>query len=306
MKELIEIIVTKDKENERIDKLISDETELSRMKAKELIESKAIYIKDKEIKPNYRVKENDFIIVEVPDDEVYEIEPVFMDLDIVYEDDDCLVVNKPSGLVVHPSSTSKEPTLVHGLMAQIKNLSGINGIMRPGIVHRIDKDTSGLLMVAKSDLAHNSLVNQLVEKTTTRKYIALVYGEFEHTNGKITAPIGRDPNDRKKMAVVENGKHAITHFKVLEKYDGFSLIECRLETGRTHQIRVHMKYIGHPLVGDPLYGPKKIIGDHGQFLHAKIIGFKHPKTNEYLEFDSELPDYFINAIEELRKNGKIS
>ena len=192
---------------------------------------------------------------------------------------------------------------MHGLMYQIKDLSGIGGVLRPGIVHRIDKDTSGLLMVAKNDLAHESLVKQLKDKTVTRRYVALVYGNFDHTIGKIDAPIGRDPNGRLRMAVVEDGKNAVTHFRILERFDGFSLIECRLETGRTHQIRVHMAYIGHPLVGDPLYGPKKIIGENGQYLHAQVLGFNHPKTNEYLEFNAPLPDYFEEKLKELRNKN---
>jgi 23S rRNA pseudouridine1911/1915/1917 synthase len=227
-----------------------------------------------------------------------------MDLDIVHEDDYVIVVNKPSGMVVHPAPGSMSGTLVNGLMAQAKNLSGINGVLRPGIVHRIDKDTSGLLMVAKNDLAHESLVNQLVEKTVTRRYIALVHGVIPHDTGTIDAPIGRDPKDRKKMTVIEGGKHAVTHFKVLRRFKDFTLIECRLETGRTHQIRVHMKYIGYPLAGDPQYGPRKTIGgEHGQFLHAAILGFDHPKTGEYLEFSTPLPSYFEEALESLENLG---
>ena len=303
MKEEIEIV--SDVEGIRIDKYLSDNTTLSRNKIQELIENKLITVNEKEVKANYKVKINDLILINVPEDENYDIEPINMNLDIVYEDSDVLVVNKPQGLIVHPTLTTKEKTLVNGLMYQVKDLSGINGVNRPGIVHRIDKDTSGLLMVAKNDFSHNSLVEQLMNKTTTRVYIALVYGVIEEARGRINAPIGRDKLDRKKMAVVEGGKPAVTNFTVLERFDGYTLIECKLETGRTHQIRVHMKYIGHPLVGDPLYGPKHVIGNTGQFLHAKIIGFNHPRTNKYMEFDSELPDNFKEIIEKLRKGEKI-
>ena len=304
MKETFEIVVSEDS-LERIDKYLTTKTDLSRNRIQELIDQNNILVNDKEIKANYKVKPNDLITITIPEEEAYDIEPINMNLDIVYEDSDVCVVNKPQGLIVHPTLTTKEKTLVNGLMYQIKDLSGINGVNRPGIVHRIDKDTSGLLMVAKNDNAHNSLVNQLMNKTTNRIYIALVYGNIENNLGRINAPIGRDKLDRKKMAVVEDGKPAVTNFRVLERFDGYTLVECKLETGRTHQIRVHMKYIGHPLVGDPLYGPKHVIGNTGQYLHAKVIGFKHPKTNEYLEFDSDLPDNFKEILEKLRKGEKI-
>ncbi len=304
MKEVIEIVVD-DNNMERIDKYLSVKTDLSRTRIQELIDSKNITVNEKETKANYKVKENDLILIEVPEDEAYDIEPVNMNLDIVYEDSDVLVVNKPQGLIVHPTLSTKEKTLVNGLMYQVKDLSGINGVNRPGIVHRIDKDTSGLLMVAKNDTAHNSLVEQLKNKTTNRLYVALVYGVIEENKGRINAPIGRDKTDRKKMAVVEDGKPAVTNFTVLERFDGYTLVECKLETGRTHQIRVHMKYIGHPLVGDPLYGPKKVIGDSGQFLHAKLIGFNHPKDGRYLELTVDMPDNFKLILEKLRKGEKI-
>ena len=305
MKEVIDIVV-EDNELERIDKYLSVKTDLSRTRIQELIDSNNITVNEKPTKANYKVKLNDLITIEVPEDEAYDIEPVNMNLDIVYEDSDVLVVNKPQGLIVHPTLSTKEKTLVNGLMYQVKDLSGINGVNRPGIVHRIDKDTSGLLMVAKNDFAHNSLVEQLKNKTTNRLYVALVYGVVEANKGRINAPIGRDKTDRKKMAVVEGGKEAITNFTVLERFDGYTLIECKLETGRTHQIRVHMKYIGHPLVGDPLYGPKKVVGDKGQFLHAKLIGFNHPKDGRYLEFTSDIPDNFKEILEKLRKGEKIN
>ncbi len=304
MKETFEIVVTEDS-LDRIDKYLTTKTELSRNRIQELIDSKNILVNDKETKANYKVKINDLISIMIPEEEAYDLEPVNLNLEIVYEDSDVCVVNKPQGLIVHPTLTTKEVTLVNGLMYQIKDLSGINGVNRPGIVHRIDKDTSGLLMVAKNDMAHNSLVNQLMNKTTNRLYVALVYGNIENNLGRINAPIGRDKNDRKKMAVVEDGKSAVTNFKVLERFDGYTLVECKLETGRTHQIRVHMKYIGHPLVGDPLYGPKHVIGDTGQFLHAKLIGFNHPRTNEYLEFEVDMPDNFKEILEKLRKGEKI-
>ena len=304
MKEVIEIVVD-ELENERIDKFLTTKTDLSRTRIQELIDTNNITVNEKPTKANYKVKLNDLILIEVPEDEAYDIEPVNMNLDIVYEDSDVLVVNKPQGLIVHPTLSTKEKTLVNGLMYQVKDLSGINGVNRPGIVHRIDKDTSGLLMVAKNDVAHNSLVEQLKNKTTNRLYVALVYGIIEENKGRINAPIGRDKTDRKKMAVVEDGKPAVTNFTVLERFDGYTLVECKLETGRTHQIRVHMKYIGHPLVGDPLYGPKKVIGNTGQFLHAKLIGFNHPKDGRYLEFVSDIPDNFKEILEKLRKGEKI-
>ena len=221
-------------------------------------------------------------------------------LDIVYEDDELLVVNKPTGMVVHPAVGHTRGTLVNALLYRVDSLSDINGYYRPGIVHRIDKDTSGLLIVCKNNQSHNAIAEQLKEKTSKREYYAIVHGEFNHLNGKISAPIGRDPNDRQKQAVVENGKPSVTHFTVLETYRGYSLVSCKLETGRTHQIRVHMAYIGHPVMGDPLYGPKKNATAFGQYLHAKSIGFVHPKTKEYMEFDSELPKEFIDKLTELR------
>ena len=304
MKETFEIVVTEDS-LERIDKYLTTKTELSRNRIQELIDSNNILVNDKETKANYKVKINDLISIMIPEEEAYDLEPVNLNLEIVYEDSDVCVVNKPQGLIVHPTLTTKEVTLVNGLMYQIKDLSGINGVNRPGIVHRIDKDTSGLLMVAKNDMAHQSLVTQLMNKTTNRLYIALVYGNIENNLGRINAPIGRDKLDRKKWAVVEDGKQAVTNFRVLERFDGYTLVECKLETGRTHQIRVHMKYIGHPLVGDPLYGPKHVIGDSGQFLHAKLIGFNHPRTGEYLEFEVDMPDNFKEILERLRKGEKI-
>jgi 23S rRNA pseudouridine1911/1915/1917 synthase len=254
------------------------------------------------VKTNYKVKPDDVVTVSVPEAEPLDIEAENLNLEIVYEDEDVLVVNKPRGMVVHPAPGHTSGTLVNGLMYQVKDLSGINGIMRPGIVHRIDKDTSGLLMVAKNDKAHVSLVDQLVKKTVTRKYIALVHGHIPHDKGTVDAPIGRDPRDRQSMTVVYSGKHAITHFRVLERFGNFTLVECRLETGRTHQIRVHMKYIGYPLAGDPKYGPKKTIEFDGQALHAAVIGFIHPRTEEYMEYETPLPQVFNELLEEMKSN----
>lgn len=237
----------------------------------------------------------------IPEPEELDIQPEDMNLEIYYEDADVLVVNKPRSMVVHPAPGHTSGTLVNGLMHHCTDLSGINGVMRPGIVHRIDKDTSGLLMVAKNDMAHESLVNQLVAKTVTRRYKAIVHGVIPHDKGTIDAPIARDKKERQSMTVDENGKHAVTHFQVLERFKDFTLVECRLETGRTHQIRVHMKYIGYPLAGDPKYGPKKTLDMNGQALHAGILGFDHPRTGEYIQFEAPIPEVFEDALNILRK-----
>ena len=288
---------------ERIDKaLASLEADWSRSQIQIWLKDGAVLVNGETVKTNYKVKPDDVVTVSVPEAEPLDIEAENLNLEIVYEDEDVLVVNKPRGMVVHPAPGHTSGTLVNGLMYQVKDLSGINGIMRPGIVHRIDKDTSGLLMVAKNDKAHVSLVDQLVKKTVTRKYIALVHGHIPHDKGTVDAPIGRDPRDRQSMTVVDSGKHAITHFRVLERFGNFTLVECRLETGRTHQIRVHMKYIGYPLAGDPKYGPKKTIDFDGQALHAAVIGFIHPRTEEYLEFETPLPQVFSDLLEEMKEN----
>ncbi|PUB18110.1 RluA family pseudouridine synthase [Paenisporosarcina sp. OV554] len=288
---------------ERIDKaLASLEADWSRSQIQIWLKDGAVLVNGETVKTNYKVKPDDVVTVSVPEAEPLDIEAENLNLEIVYEDEDVLVVNKPRGMVVHPAPGHTSGTLVNGLMYQVKDLSGINGIMRPGIVHRIDKDTSGLLMVAKNDKAHVSLVDQLVKKTVTRKYIALVHGHIPHDKGTVDAPIGRDPRDRQSMTVVDSGKHAITHFRVLERFGNFTLVECRLETGRTHQIRVHMKYIGYPLAGDPKYGPKKTIDFDGQALHAAVIGFIHPRTEEYLEFETPLPQVFSELLEEMKEN----
>ncbi len=296
--------VLSDDVSQRIDKIVCREFDLSRSLVKELIENNNVLVNEEAVKSSYKVKIDDNISVVIPEAKPYEVVPMNLNLDIIYEDSDVLVVNKPDNLVVHPSTTTPDATLVHGLMYQVKDLSGINGVLRPGIVHRIDKDTTGLLMVAKNDDAHEGLVSQLQAKTVTRFYIALVYGVVEPNFGKINAPIGRDPSDRIKQAVVAEGKDAVTHFEVLERFEDKTLVRCRLETGRTHQIRVHLKYIGHPLVGDKVYGPKKYIGDKGQYLHAQTLGFTHPITKKHLSFTQEVPDYFLDYIKELREEKK--
>ncbi|MER1984688.1 MAG: RluA family pseudouridine synthase [Solibacillus sp.] len=295
------ITIEVEQAGERIDKALAGiQTEWSRSQVGNWLDAGHILVNDESVKAKYKVKAGDVITVDVPAVEDLEIIPEALDLEIVYEDADVLVVNKPRGMVVHPAPGHASGTLVNGLMHHCKDLSGINGVARPGIVHRIDKDTSGLLMVAKNDHAHTSLVNQLVEKTVTRKYTALVHGHIAHDKGTIDAPIGRDQKDRQKQAVVDNGKHAVTHFQVIERFGHFTLVECRLETGRTHQIRVHMNYIGYPLAGDPKYGPKKTIDFDGQVLHAGVLGFVHPVSGEYLEFSSPLPADFEAVLAEMR------
>jgi 23S rRNA pseudouridine1911/1915/1917 synthase len=299
--EPFEIVITEEHGNGRIDKVLSDaNADWSRTQIQQWLKDGAVLVNEGTVKSNYKVKLGDIIQVMVPELEELDIVAEDLNLDIVYEDADVLVVNKPRGMVVHPAPGHATGTLVNGLMHQVKDLSGINGVMRPGIVHRIDKDTSGLLMVAKNDQAHVSLVDQLVDKSVTRIYTALVHGHIPHDQGTIDAPIGRDTKDRQSMTVTNKGKHAITHFKVLDRFGDFTLVECRLETGRTHQIRVHMKYIGYPLAGDPKYGPKKTIDFNGQALHAGTIGFKHPRTGEYLEFTQPLPEEFQTLIEKMR------
>lgn len=288
-------------ENDRIDNFLSANTEVSRSKISKMIKENKILVNDNPVKSSYTLKPNDIITMEEYVEEQLNVEPEEMDLDIVYEDKDVIVVNKENGIVVHPAIGNPSGTLVNGLMYHSKELSDVNGEFRPGIVHRIDAYTTGLLMVAKNNFTHEFLAKQLEEKTTTRKYIALVWGVVNTDTGTIDAPIGRDMNDRKKMAVTDiNSKDAITHFKVLERYSNATLIELKLETGRTHQIRVHMNYIGYPVVNDPVYGRRKIIDSTGQCLHAKTLGFIHPRTKEYMEFDSELPECFTNILNMLK------
>ena len=268
-----------------------------------LIEDGNILVNGKTIKPSQKAQLNDEIEINEPEPKSLDLEAENLNLDIVYEDSDVAVINKPKGMVVHPGAGVNSGTLVNGLLYEMDDLSEINGVIRPGIVHRIDKDTTGLLMIAKNDKASLSLTEQLKRHECNRIYYALVYGEFQENKGRINVPIARSKEDRKKMAVDKDGKEAITNFKVLRRFKGFTLLELKLETGRTHQIRCHMEYIGHPLVGDKIYGRRKVIGDLGQFLHAKKIGFIHPTTNEWMEFDSELPKYFtdfLNTLEELK------
>lgn len=290
---------------ERMDKVLTAmNDEWSRSQVQQWIKDELVIVNGQAVKGNYKCKTGDEIVITILDPEPLDVEPEEMDLDIYYEDSDVLVVNKPRGMVVHPAPGHTSGTLVNGLMAHCKDLSGINGVMRPGIVHRIDKDTSGLLMIAKNDAAHESLVNQLVRKTVTRRYKAIVHGIIPHDKGTIDAPIGRDEKDRQSMAVTEkNSKEAVTHFQVLERFKDFTFVECQLETGRTHQIRVHMKYIGYPLAGDPKYGPKKTLELDGQALHAGILGFEHPRTGEYLEFEAPLPPEFEEILDWLRKRS---
>lgn len=301
--ESITHIIPEEQKNDRIDKVIAAlNEEWSRTQVQQWIKEGHVLVNGSAVKTNYKCHIGDELTVSIPEPENLDVEAEEMNLEIYYEDQDVLVVNKPRGMVVHPAPGHLSGTLVNGLMAHCKDLSGINGVLRPGIVHRIDKDTSGLLMVAKNDLAHESLVNQLVNKTVVRKYKAIVHGNIPHEFGTIDAPIGRDTKDRQSMTVVDNGKNAVTHFHVLERLGDFTFIECQLETGRTHQIRVHMKYIGYPLAGDPKYGPKKTIDLDGQALHAGVLGFEHPRTGEHLEFEAPLPSEFEIILEQLRNN----
>lgn len=287
----------------RLDKFISEQlSDLSRTRVKELIQDKNILVNEKVEKVSYKIQDGDKIEITVPAVKPLDIVAENIPLDIVYEDDDVIVVNKPQGMVVHPAPGHPDHTLVNALLYHTQDLAQSPEGFRPGIVHRIDKDTSGLLMIAKNATARESLEQQLANKTNKRIYWAIVHGNFSEEQGSIDAPIGRNPYDRKKMAVVENGKKAITHFKVLKQFKGYSLIECQLETGRTHQIRVHLDYIGHAVAGDPLYGPRKTLKGNGQFLHAKILGFKHPKTGKWLEFSVEPPKIFQNMLIQLEKS----
>lgn len=287
----------------RIDKYLAQTLNgFTRTQIQMMIEDGLILVSDEDIKSSYILKPNDEISIEFVEPVPTEILPQDIPLDIYYEDKDIIVINKPSGMVVHPAPGNYTNTLVNALMYHCHDLSGINGEIRAGIVHRIDKDTSGLLVACKNDLAHKSLSKQFHDKLVTRKYQAICVGVIPHNVGKITAPIGRNPANRQQMAVVEGGKNAVTHFRVLERFNKHTLVELILETGRTHQIRVHMKYINYPIAGDPIYGPKAEISPNGQYLHAKTLGFYHPRTNEFLEFDSPLPDFFEEYLKELREN----
>ena len=290
----------------RIDKELAHHlADISRSQLQKWIEDGNVTVNGEKVKPKYKLAVGDRVVVQPEKPQKIDLEPENIPLDIVYEDDDVIVVNKPQGIVVHPAPGHPNHTLVNALLYH-SPLSTINGEFRPGIVHRIDKDTSGLLMIAKNDLAHRSLAAQLKAKTNEREYVALVHGVIKEERGTIDAPLGRSKKDRKKQAVVEDGRHAVTHFKVLERFQHYTLVSCRLETGRTHQIRVHMKYIGHPLAGDPLYGPRKTLPGNGQYLHARLLGFKHPRTGKQMTFTSPLPEYFQKMIDHLEKTDQPS
>ena len=285
----------------RLDKAVADLTELSRSQANEAIKAGTILVNNQRQKARYAVKLGDVISYELPKEEVLDYQPEDIPIEIVYEDSDVAVVNKPQGMVVHPSAGHTSGTLVNALLYHVKDLSTINGVVRPGIVHRIDKDTSGLLMISKNDKAHQALAQELKEKKSLRQYVAIVHGNLPNDRGVIEAPIGRSDKDRKKQAVTAKGKPALTRFQVLEHFGDFTLVELTLETGRTHQIRVHMAYIGHPIAGDPVYGPRKTLAGHGQFLHAKTLGFTHPTTGELMTFSVDVPAIFQETLEKLRK-----
>lgn len=297
----IETVCESDGET-RIDVFAAGAAGVTRSRAAALVSEGLVSVNGKTVSKSCKVKKGDTVLITVSDPKEYDIVPENIPLDIVYEDEDLLVVNKPKGMVVHPAAGNYSGTLVNALMFHCGNsLSGINGVMRPGIVHRIDKNTSGLLMVAKNDLAHTGLAAQIKAHSFMREYEAVVYGNIKDDEGTVNAPIGRHPIKRKQMAVVNGGRDAVTHYRVIERFDGFTHIGVRLETGRTHQIRVHMAYIGHPVAGDEVYGPKKVITElGGQCLHAKKIGFIHPRTGEYMEFDSPLPDYFKKFLQRLK------
>jgi len=294
-----------EQKNVRIDKFLSEQLpDQSRSYLQKLLKEGNVTVNEKPVKANYKVQLSDTVRLELPEPENPDILPEDIPLDILYEDEDVLIINKPKGMVVHPSVGHYTHTVVNAVMFHCKDhLSGINGVMRPGIVHRIDMDTTGAIVICKNDMAHQSLADQLKEHSITRKYRALVHGNLKEDEGMVEGPIGRHPTDRKKMAINhKNGKPAVTHYKVLERFGSYTFIECQLETGRTHQIRVHMASIGHPLLGDEVYSNRKSpFKLQGQTLHAKILGIIHPRTGKYMEFDAPLPEYFENLLKKLRK-----
>lgn len=294
--------VTQETAKTRLDVFTALQADVSRSQAQSWITQGLVNVNGKSATKKYVLCENDTVEIQPPEAKPYELTPENIPLTIVYEDNDLLVVNKPKGMVVHPAAGHETGTLVHALMYHCgESLSGINGVLRPGIVHRIDMNTSGLLMVAKNDMAHNGLAEQIKEHSFLRRYETVVTGHLREPSGTVQAPIGRNPNNRLKMAVTpQNSKHAVTHYKVLEQLDGFDRVEVTLETGRTHQIRVHMAYLSHPVAGDTLYGARAVNGFEGQCLHAKTLGFVHPRTGEYLEFTDELPAYFTDFLNRLR------
>lgn len=298
-------LVPEEFQGERIDKYLSEACcGLTRSYLQKLLKSQLVEVDGKAVKNSYRVSAGETVELEVPEAVEPEIEAEPIPLDILYEDKDIILINKPKGMVVHPAAGHYSQTLVNGLMYHCRGeLSGINGVMRPGIVHRIDMDTTGVLIVCKNDFAHNSIAEQLKVHSITRKYYAIVHGVIGEDKGTVDAPIGRHPVDRKKMSInYKNGKHAVTHYRVLERFKQFTYVECQLETGRTHQIRVHMASLNHPLLGDSVYGPSKCpFKLQGQTLHAGVLGIIHPRTGEYMEFSAPLPEYFENLLEKLRK-----
>lgn len=301
--EVIEVL--SGEQNSRIDSYLAGRLpDLSRTYVQKLLDEGRILVNGEKVKANYRIQLDDRIEVRLPPARELKVEPEPIPLDIVYEDSDLIVVNKPQGMVVHPASGNYSGTLVNALLYHCRDLSGINGVLRPGIVHRLDKDTSGLIVAAKNDRAHLHLAEQMKKHTIRREYVALVHNRIAEAAGEIEAPIGRDPGNRKRMAVVErNAKAAVTYYRVIERFADYTLIRCKLKTGRTHQIRVHMAFAGHPVVGDTVYGLKKPhFGLTGQALHAEILGFEHPATGTYMEFQSPWPEYFVRILDKLRRS----
>lgn len=302
------IVLNADSSGERIDRFVCENLSgLSRSYIQKLLEAKKIWVNGQSVKSNYKLKSGDQIKIEIPDPETPDIVPENIPLQILYEDDDILIVNKPKGIVVHPAPGHYTHTLVNAIMYHCgERLSGINGVMRPGIVHRIDMNTTGSLIICKNDKAHQIIADQLKLHNITRRYHAVVHGNIKEDFGTVDKPIGRHPVDRKKMSTkAKNGRSAVTHYRVLERFGNYTYIECELETGRTHQIRVHMSSIGHPILGDDVYGPGKCpFKLDGQTLHAKILGIRHPSTGDYMEFDAPLPEYFISLLETLRRKNK--
>lgn len=298
-------LTIQDGDKGRLDKVLAKRLpDYSRSQLQKWIGKGLVLVNDKQVADKYKVKTGDRVSVTPAKPHKISLQPENIPLDIVYEDDDLLVVNKPQGMVVHPAPGHPDHTLVNALLYHCP-LSTINGEFRPGIVHRIDKDTSGLLMVAKNDQAHHSLAKQLKAKTTKREYVALVHGVIKTDRGTIDAPLGRSKRDRKKQAIVADGRHAVTHFQVLKRYRHYTLVSCHLETGRTHQIRVHMASIGHPLAGDPLYGPRKTLPGNGQYLHARLLGFQHPRTGKIMTFTVPLPDWFQKMVDHLDETDSV-